>query len=195
MTESARVPKAELAGLQGGLIKRAARKKIGRVPENLEVMWNHPSVLKDMARMGGRAEKWDRLDRSLAAFAIMATAVGCSFCPDFNYFVAHTKGLDINKAREVPRWRDSLVFTSLERRVMEYADAMSVTPPAVTDEMSAILLSDLGADGLIELTARVGYMNLAARTNVALGISSEHFADSCGVNRWRVHRTGLQRHD
>ena len=53
---------------------------------------------------------------------------------------------------------------------MEYAEAMCQTPPAVTDEMSAALLEDLGADGLIELTARIGFMNLAARSNVALGI-------------------------
>ena len=37
------------------------------------------------------------------------------------------------------------VFTPLERRVMEYAEAMCQTPPTVTDEMSAALLEDLGA--------------------------------------------------
>ena len=64
---------------------------------------------------------------------------------------------------------------------MEYAEAVCQTPPTVSDEMSAALLADLGADGLIELTARIGFMNLAARSNVALGITSEHFADACGL--------------
>ena len=64
---------------------------------------------------------------------------------------------------------------------MEYAEAVCQTPPTVSDEMSAALLEDLGADGLIELTARIGFMNLAARSNVALGITSEHFADACGL--------------
>jgi hypothetical protein len=41
--------------------------------------------------------------------------------------------------RLVPRWRESDVFTPLERDVMEYAEAMSLTPPTVTDEMSARL--------------------------------------------------------
>ena len=53
--------------------------------------------------------------------------------------------------------------------------------PTVSDEMSAALLEDLGADGLIELTAKIGFMNLAARSNVALGIPSEQFADACGL--------------
>jgi len=183
MNTTARVPKAALTGLQGRLLKIVVRRKLGQVPESLEVMWNHPRVLKDMARMGGRTEKWDCLEENLGAFAVMATAaqIGCGFCLDLNYFAAHTRGLDVAKAREVSRWRDSTLFTPLERRVMEYAEAVSTTPPAVTDELSAALLEELGADGLIELTARIGYMNLAARSNVALGISSEHFADSCGL--------------
>jgi len=183
MSNGARIPKAELTGVQGRLVKLAARKKLGRVPENLTLMWHHPTVLKDLARAGARTEKWDRVDHTLATYAVMAAAaqIGCRFCLDLNYFVAHTKGLNAAKAREVPRWRESAVFTPLERRVMEYAEAMSATPPAVTDELAADLLAELGADGLIELTARVGYMNLAARSNVALGIPSEHFADACGL--------------
>ena len=71
-------------------------------------MWNHPAVFKDLMRMGAKAEKWDRLDDNLATFAVMAAAaeIGCSFCLDLNYFMAHDKGLDVEKAREVPRWRD-----------------------------------------------------------------------------------------
>jgi alkylhydroperoxidase family enzyme len=183
MTDDPRVPKAELNGFQGSLLKMAVRKKIGRVPENVEVMWNHPAVFKDLMRIGARTERWDRLDHDLATFAVMAAAaeIGCGACLDLNYFVAHSKGLSVDKAREVPRWRESQAFSALERRVMEYAVAMCRTPPEVTDEMSAALLADLGADGLIELTAKVGFMNLAARSNVALGIPSEHFADSCGL--------------
>jgi alkylhydroperoxidase family enzyme len=47
--------------------------------------------------------------------------------------MAHNNGLDETKVREVPRWRESSVFTPLERQVMEYAEAASQTPPTVTD--------------------------------------------------------------
>ncbi len=183
MTETVRIPRAELSGVQGRLLKLAIRKKIGRVPDSVAVMWNHPTVFKDMMRVGARTEKWDRLDANLASFAVMAAAaeIGCHACLDLNYFMTHNKGLAVEKAREVPRWRESTVFTPLERRVMEYAEAMCQTPLTVTDEMAAALLADLGPDGLIELTSKVGFMNLAARSNVALGIPSEHFAESCGL--------------
>jgi len=89
--------------------------------------------------------------------------------------------LDAAKAREVPRWRESDVFTPLERRVMEYAEAMSQNPPTVTDEMSASLLEELGAPALLELTARIGWMNLTARANIALGIEAQGFSAACGL--------------
>jgi alkylhydroperoxidase family enzyme len=110
-----------------------------------------------------------------------AGAIGCRFCLDLGYFMAHNKGLDEAKAREVPRWRESDAFGPLERRVMAYAEAMSQTPPTVTDEMSAALLAELGAPALLELTVRIGAMNLASRVNVALGIHSQEFATACGL--------------
>jgi alkylhydroperoxidase family enzyme len=64
---------------------------------------------------------------------------------------------------------------------MEYAEAMSQTPPTVTDELAAALLEALGAPALVELTARVGFMNASARGNIALGIHSQEFAAACGL--------------
>lgn len=183
MASSTRIPQTELTGIYGGLVKWMCRKRFGKLPEGVGVMWHHPAVFKDMAGLGRKAEKWDRLDPNLASLAAMAAAsvVGCSACLDLHYFMAHNKGLDEAKAREVPRWRESSAFTALERRAMEYGEAMSQTPPIVTDEMSAALLEDLGPAGLVELTGRIGLMNSAARGNIALGIRSEEFAEACGL--------------
>jgi AhpD family alkylhydroperoxidase len=140
-------------------------------------------VFKDMMRFGRRTESWNRLDPNLATFATMAAAaaIGCSFCLDLHYFMTHNRGLDEATAREVPQWRESTRFTPLERRVMEYAEAMCQTPITVTDEMSVALLDELGAPALLELTARVGAMNMSARGNVALGIRSQEFSATCGL--------------
>jgi AhpD family alkylhydroperoxidase len=183
MASNTRVPKAEITGIYGYLLKKMTRKMLGDVPESVGVMWHYPAVLKDMMGFGRKTEKWDRLDRNLASFAHMAAAslIGCRFCLDLHYFMAHNKGLDEAKAREVPRWRKSDVFTPLERKVMEYAEAMSQTPLTVTDAMSAALLKELGAPALVELTARIGFMNASARGNIALGIHSQEFSAACGL--------------
>ncbi|WP_447912915.1 carboxymuconolactone decarboxylase family protein [Microbacterium phyllosphaerae] len=180
-SSTGRLPAAEVTGVYGAMVKVFAKKMMGRVPESVGILWNNPAVMKDAMGMGRRSEGWKELDPELASYAAMAAAatVGCSFCLDFNYFMGHNRGLDEAKIRQVPRWRDATVFSPVERRVMEYAEAASQTPPAVTDELSDALLVDLGAAGLVELAARVAFMNMSARMNVALGIRSEEFADAC----------------
>ena len=178
-----RIPAAEITGLKGAAIKAVARRMAGKVPDSLGVLWHHQGVMKDSMGIGRKVEGWHELDPNLASYAAMAAAatIGCSFCLDYNYFTAHNRGLDEAKVRQVPNWRESTVFTPQERRIMEYAEAASQTPPAVTDELSDALLADLGEAGLVELAARVAFMNMSARMNVALGIRSEEFADACGL--------------
>ena len=183
MASTTRVPATEVTGIYGALLKTMSRRMLGQVPDAAGVMWHYPAVFKDMMRFGRRTESWNRLDPHLASLATMAAAgaIGCSFCLDLHYFLTHNRGLDETKAREVPRWRESTAFTPLERRVMAYAEAMCQTPLTVTDEMSAALLDELGAPAFLELTARVGTMNMTARGNVALGIRSQEFSASCGL--------------
>src|SRR6478752_1825448 len=137
-TMALRVSKAELtAELSESMVTQ-----FGAVPEPLEVMWHNPKDAEAALGLGGKANEWDAADESLKSFAHMAVAaqVGCSWCLDIGYFLAQNQNLDIAKASQVPRWRESEVFTPLERDVMDYAEAMTNTPPTVTDELSGRLL-------------------------------------------------------
>lgn len=181
MSSTPRIPKTEISGLSGYVMKRFMRKLLGEVPEPAEVMWHNRPVLNAVSGLGRKAQKWDRLDADLKSFAHMAVAaqVGCSWCLDYGYFHAHNEGLDEGKASQVPRWRESTVFSPLERDVMAYAEAMTETPPEVTDELAARLLAQLGAPAMVELTAWVAFANMATRTNTSLGIESQGFSKAC----------------
>jgi alkylhydroperoxidase family enzyme len=178
-----RVPTTEITGVRGAIVKRFSKKLLGQVPEPLSVYWHNPAVLKGYFAISGKAQKWDACDPSLKSFAHMAVAslIGCTWCLDFGYFQARNENLDLEKAREVPRWRESDLFTALERDVMAYAEAMSQTPPVVTDEMSARLLEQLGEAAMVELTAFIALANFYTRSNVAFGIESDGFAKACGL--------------
>jgi alkylhydroperoxidase family enzyme len=174
-----RVPKAELpAELSATMIEQ-----FGAVPEPVEVTWHNPKVAQAALEFGGHVGGWDAADETLKSFAHMAVAaqVGCSWCLDIGYFGALNRHLDMAKASQVPRWRESDVFTPLERDVLEYAEAMTATPPTVTDELSQRLLDRLGPAALIELTVCVAFANLSTRGNVALGIKSQGFSDACEI--------------
>ena len=183
MASSTRIPQAELNGLYGAVVKRMSRKMFGEVPEPVGVAWHNRKALNLSFSIGRKLQKLDQCDENLKSFAHMATAslIGCSFCLDFGYFHAHNEGLDVTKAREVPRWRESDVFTPMERDVLEYAEAMTQTPPTVTDELSARLLKALGPAALVELTTVIALANLMARSNVAMGIESQEFSAACSL--------------
>jgi alkylhydroperoxidase family enzyme len=191
MAHSTRIPKAELTGIYGALVKRMSTRMFGGVPEPVAVAWHNRKVLNFSFNVGRKAQRWNRCDENLKSFAHMAVAtqVGCSFCLDLGYFQAHNHGLDVGKAREVPRWRTSDVFTAIERDAMDYAEAMTQTPPTVTDEQSARLLKALGPAALVELTATIALANLYTRTNTALGIESTGLAAACGLEPLAVAST------
>ena len=45
MASKTRIPKAELTGLYGAMVKRMSRKMFGAVPEPAEMMWHNRKVL------------------------------------------------------------------------------------------------------------------------------------------------------
>jgi len=174
-----RVSKAEIPSE----LRESMIKQFGAVAEPVEVTWHNPKVAQAALEFGAKIAAWDAADESLKTFAHMAVAaqVGCSWCLDINYFQAQNQKLDLVKASQVPRWRESDVFTPLEREVLEYAEAMTNTPPTVTDELSARLLEQLGPAELVELTACIAFANLTTRSNTALGITSQGFSDACEI--------------
>ena len=174
-----RVPKAELTPE----LRESMIKQLGAVPEPVEVLWHKPEVAQAGLEFGAKVGAWDAADESLKTFAHMAVAaqVGCSWCLDIGYFQAQNQNLDLVKASQVPRWRESEVFTPLERDVLEYAEAMTNTPPTVTGELSARLLDRLGPAAMVEITAFTAFANFAARSNNALGIESQGFSAACEI--------------
>jgi len=131
-----------------------------------------------------QVQRWGKLDRGLKDLAVIAAAarIGCAWCLDFGYWEATTKHhLPAEKIRAVPDWRDSDVFTGLERLVLEYAEAMTNTPPDVTDAMVQRLFSELSEAQLVELTAIIAVENLRSRMNSALGLTAQGFKDRCDL--------------
>ncbi|WP_296607375.1 carboxymuconolactone decarboxylase family protein [Nocardioides sp.] len=181
MPSTFRIPKAGVTGLYGRAMSAYARRTYGQIPDNAYVLWHHRPVLKAVLKFEQRVATWRALDPTLKSYAQLASAgvIGCSWCLDFGYFLAHNEGLDLAKVREVPRWRESDVFTPLERDVLEYAEAMSTTPLTVTDELVARLIDQLGTPAVVELTQMIALENMRSRFNSAAGLQSQGYSDVC----------------
>lgn len=183
MASTYRIPATPLTGLRGRVVETWARRTFGQVPDGAYVYAHNPRVFRDVMGFERRVQRWSALDPSLTAFATMAAAatIGCSWCLDFGYFLTHHDGLDERKAREVPRWRDSELFTDLERDVLEYAEQLTATPPVVDDELSRRLQEALGEAAVVELTQVVALENMRARFNLAAGLESQGFSEACDL--------------
>lgn len=182
-TSRFRIPKAEITGLYGAVMTRYAKRAFGEVPDGAYVYFHHKPVLKAVMGFEGKVARWRALEPTLKAYAQLAAAaaIGCSWCLDFGYFVARNEELDLGKVSRVPVWRESDVFDPLERDVLEYAEAMTATPPTVTDWMVEKLLDQLGPAAVVELTQVVALENMRSRFNSAAGLQSQGFSDVCEV--------------
>ena len=166
------------------LAARFSRRRYGTVLDPVAAVGHNTPVGLAYGLFELQVERWRRLDQGLKDLAVMVAAatIGCSWCMDFGYWESTMKHhVPAEKIRAVPRWRDSGVFTELERLVLDYAEAMTGTPPSVTDEMVERLRDHLSEAQLVELTAIVGVENLRSRINAALGLTAQGFRDQCEI--------------
>jgi alkylhydroperoxidase family enzyme len=97
---------------------------------------------------------------------------------DFGFWAATVgHAVPAAKIEAVPAWRDGDLFSELELLVVAYAEAMTATPPEVTDEMVAQLGRHLSEAQLVELTAIIAVENLRSRIKSALGLTAQGFTD------------------
>ena len=84
-------------------------------------------------------------------------------------------GASEEKVQEVPRWRDSALFSPMERDALEYAEAMTITGEHVSDTLHARLREHFTEAQIVELTAAVALENFRSKFNPALGIEAQGF--------------------
>ncbi len=111
--------------------------------------------------------------RALASVRV-SQVVDCAFCVDLNAALFLRDG-DASELADLPGWRDAARFTDTERLVLEYAEAMSATPPTVSDGLMSRLTAVFAPSAIVELTAVVAMQNMSARFNHALDARAHGF--------------------
>jgi alkylhydroperoxidase family enzyme len=84
-------------------------------------------------------------------------------------------GADDEKIRQVPTWRESRLFSEMERAALEYAERMTITGEKVTDELWQRLGAHFTEAQMVELTAAVALENFRSKFNVPLGVEAQGF--------------------
>ena len=84
-------------------------------------------------------------------------------------------GASEDKIRQLPAWRDSALFSPMERDALDYAEKITITGEKVTDELFARLRSHFSEPQIVELTAAVALENFRSKFNPPLGIEAQGF--------------------
>lgn len=172
-------------GLIARMAVRYGRRRFGRDTEPVQAAAHHRGVLVAAGLVETAAGRgWKKLDAHLALLATQAAAgvIGCSWCVDFGYYESLRRGQDPQKVRDVPAWRDSKVYSDRERAVLEYAEAASSAPVALSEDLVQRLHAHFSEEEIVELAAWVALENYRSRFNAGLGLHSQGFSDSCQVS-------------
>jgi len=96
------------------------RRRFGAMLDPVRAVGHNIPVMQAFGALEQRAAKWNKLDATLRDLADMAAGakIGCPWCLDFGYWMMRTHGIPNEKIEAVPRWRNSELFSLLERLAM-----------------------------------------------------------------------------
>jgi len=79
------------------------------------------------------------------------------------------------KLGEVLAWRDSKLFSPMERVALEYAERITTTGQKVDDTLFSELKKHFTEAQIVELTAAIAMENFRSKFNPPLGIEAQGF--------------------
>jgi AhpD family alkylhydroperoxidase len=166
-------------------LARLTGRETERMLEPLEMYAHVPGLLRACAGLEQATAKLHRLDERLRNLAELkaATLTHCEYCIDLGSQVARRSGLSDEQLLALPSYRNSALFTDLEKLVLDYAVGMSRTPVEVSDALFAELRKHFDDTQLVELTHVIALENLRGRFNLALGVGAAGFSEGlvCAV--------------
>jgi alkylhydroperoxidase family enzyme len=91
--------------------------------------------------------------------------------------VSRAAGIPEEKLTNLNRWRDSDVFSPIERLVLDYAESLTGTPATHRPDLHDALRQQMSEKQLVELTTAIVWENFRARFNRAYDVQAQGFSD------------------
>ena len=86
-------------------------------------------------------------------------------------------GITEEQLQELPNYENSSLFSSEEKAVLKYADAMTSNPAKVPDNVYEKIRSIFNESQIIELTSAIAWENYRARFDHALKVESQGYSE------------------
>jgi AhpD family alkylhydroperoxidase len=166
-------------------LARLAGRETRQMIEPLEIYALVPPLFRAYARLEQATGKLRRLDKRLRALAKLkaATLTHCEYCIDMGSAISRRWGLTDEELLALPDYRESPLFSELDKLVLDYAVGMSRTPADIPDELFGKLRAHLDDGQIVELTHFIALENMRGRFNLAFGVGPAGFSEGmvCAV--------------
>lgn len=99
----------------------------------------------------------------------------CQFCVDINSATLAKRSGSMDKVEQLAQWKESELFSDMEKAVLEYTEAVTYSDQQVTDQMIERLKTFFDEDAIVELTGLIAFQNMSSKFNSALDVPSQGF--------------------
>jgi alkylhydroperoxidase family enzyme len=79
------------------------------------------------------------------------------------------------KLAQVASWRESRLFSEMERVALEYAERITYTDQRVDDDLFARVKQHFSEAQIVELTGAIALENFRSKFNPTLGVEAQGF--------------------
>ena len=147
--------------------------------EPLELFARVPRLLFGYGMLEAAAGKSNLVEDHLKNLAQLkaATMTNCEYCIDMGSSIARRAGMSDEQILALSQYRESKLFSDLDKLVLDYAVGMSRTPVEISDELFSTLRQHFDDAQLVELTSVIALENMRGRFNLALGIGTANFSE------------------
>jgi len=91
--------------------------------------------------------------------------------------VSRGEGVSEQQLADLAAFEESPAFSEVEKRVLRYSVALTLTPAHVSQELFNSLREHFSPQQLVELTSAIAWENFRARFNRGFGIEAEGFSE------------------
>ncbi|WP_028136599.1 carboxymuconolactone decarboxylase family protein [Bradyrhizobium japonicum] len=127
-----------------------------------------PDVFDVVLALGQLAGKAG-LDKQLVELVkLRASQInGCAFCVQHHVLLSERIGVPVDKLHLVAVWREAPIFAPRERAALAWAEALTLLPDGVSEEVYAEAAREFSESELMYLTSAVASINVWNRFGAA----------------------------
>ncbi len=155
------------------ILYRMQRKKYGMTLLPTKIWGRCPTIFLGFLAMFRRLNrKKSPIDKNLRALvSVRISQINhCPFCVDMNSSFIFKKPEQMAKLDALPTFRESSLFSDLEKAALNYAEKITFSDTEVDDATFQEVRNHFSDDDIVELTALIAFQNMSSKFNAALDI-------------------------